>query len=95
MRDVQSWQAEVFRDTASLRGVIAHLHKELDEVQEACQCGDDPWPEVADVFILWCQLAALTGMGPAAAAYAVSEKMDENRARTWKPPDADGVVEHS
>lgn len=94
MRDVQRWQRDTFRETATVSGALAHLRKELDEVEEACQLGLDAWPEVADVFILWCQVASQVGMGPAGAAYAVEEKLETNRQRKWKAPDADGVVEH-
>ena len=64
-----------------------HLRREAEELVK------DPTnsEEKADIFFLLVQAAD----GPGPLAEAVKAKLAKNRARTWKAPDAQGVVEHA
>ncbi len=83
---VQYWHERTFPD-ASPEGIVRHIEKEIAELKLD---PDDP-SEVADVVILCCGYAAAKGWD---LEVEVSNKHAINVTRTWKAPDAEGVVEH-
>jgi hypothetical protein len=104
--DVQAWQRKTFTKP-TIAGAMKHLRKESHEVeiaelrlnaargpQECAEALKELRVEVCDLFYLAGQAAACAGMDAALIAETMAEKLIENRARTWKPADADGVVEH-
>ena len=86
IEDIQAWQHDTF-PSATPESAAEHLRR---EALELLAYPYDPG-EQSDVFILLTQIAMLTGVD---LYDAVCDKMAVNKARRWKHPDADGVVEH-
>ena len=74
-------------------GVVAHIRKELVEVETA----DDPLSEWVDVMILAFDGALRSGASPNEVVSALQAKIDKNRRREWPDwrtmPD-DSPIEH-
>jgi dATP/dGTP pyrophosphohydrolase len=64
-------------------GVVDHIRKELTEVTEAAQAGDDTLPEWVDVIILGLDGAWRTGATSAQICEAIAAKQERNERRTW------------
>lgn len=81
-----AWQAKTF-PMVTLSAAFIHFYREVEELSEA------PFPgeEMADVFFLLLQCATKAGVN---LTEEVAKKFEKNLKRTWKAPDADGVVEH-
>lgn len=73
------WSEQTFGPGDRTHGVIAHIRKELVELEAA---PDDP-SEWADVLILAFDGAMRAGIGPQQIIDAVKAKQAENEARTW------------
>ena len=74
-------------------GVLAHIHKELVEVEN----NPDDISEWADIIILALDGAWRRGFSPEAIAEAVSLKQARNEARRWpdwRTADPNGPIEH-
>lgn len=84
--EVSTWAAETFPHQTP-QSKIAHLRKEIEELAEAPDDGE----EMADCFILLLNLAEMAGVNLMAEA---QRKMGINRNRKWDEPDADGVCHH-
>lgn len=86
--------AETFPQ-ATGRSTATHLQREVGELLEAIDSGDEAAVrgEVPDVVVLALQ-AGMRLLGPDLAR-ALEDKLAVNRGRTWGEPDADGVVEHT
>jgi hypothetical protein len=104
--DVQAWQRATFT-APTIGGAMKHLRKESHEVEVAelrlaaargpHECNEALKAlrvEIGDLVYLAGQAAACAGMDAALLAEVMAEKLVENRRRTWKAPDAHGVVEH-
>ncbi len=72
--------AETFNFSESQPGDLLRLRAEAAE-------------ELADVFMLWVASAQHMGMLDDIRT-AIASKLAKNKARKWKAPDADGVIEH-
>lgn len=96
---ITKWQKEVFPDATAL-SKIAHLKKELPELEEAINKSySDLQPmdvllEFADCFFLLFGSAAAYGMEYEDIVSAIEQKFEINKARKWGKPDENGVVEH-
>ena len=104
MKSLRQWQKEIadwgdrtFNHDVrgdSLRGCIAHLKKEVAELEESTKgmgLSNDSGTECADIFILLCSICRLQNVD---LLKFVEWKMGINRKRIWGLPDKDGVVEH-
>jgi len=105
---IAEWQRVTFGAGKFRRGPLVHLAKEVAELTRSVENVDalDGFPgiqadareqameELADVFHLMVQVASDLGATPQDIADAVARKLEINRQRKWKAPDASGVVEH-
>jgi len=101
--EVIAWQHETFVHRTA-RSIATHLEREAIELRREVQVQSTPWcegnpraeqpleGEIADVQLLLWGLADEVGVDLVAAVRA---KLERNKRRTWGPPDADGVVEHT
>jgi hypothetical protein len=87
-----AWQSVTFPHRTQ-HSIATHLRKEARELvgTDDEPATEFPPDEMADVFLLLVALAKECGVD---LAHAVAAKLEENYARTWGKPDADGVVEH-
>lgn len=88
-----AWSLATFGPGARTAGVVAHIRKELAEI-EAAPLDLEEW---IDVMILACDGAWRTGAAPAEIIACLAQKMAKNRARRW--PDwrtmaEDAPIEH-
>lgn len=94
--EITAWQAVTFPQ-ATARSTATHLHRETGELLRAIESGA-PLHEIAEEWAdCWFMLNAVRAMLPRTPEQAradVIAKFAKNRARRWKAPDADGVVEH-
>lgn len=89
--EVGEWADETFGDGRDrVRGVIRHLKKECDEVEE------NPYDfmEWADCMMLLLDGARLVGLTPDDLLHLMREKLVVNRSREWGDVNEDGIVEH-
>lgn len=84
--EVITWGQSTFPHVEA-HSLAEHLRREAHELVEDSTNAS----EQADIFILLVQIAHRTGVD---LAEAVREKLEINKRRTWKAPDAQGVVEH-
>lgn len=89
----REWSAHTFGPGPRVKGVTAHIRKELDEV-EADPTDVSEW---VDVMILAADGALRSGAEPQALLDAWKAKQERNESRTW--PDwrtftADQPIEH-
>ena len=82
---IGAWASKTFPD-ASPQGIIAHLKKEVAELDES----HDP-EEAADCFLLLMHLGYMLRFNLLREAL---NKHDINCKRKWGQPDQDGVIEH-
>lgn len=84
---------ETFGPGTRFRGVLAHIRKELREVEKAKGLDVEEW---ADVIILAVDGAWRSGHPPEAIATALRNKLAKNAGRVW--PDwrtaGPGPIEH-
>jgi NTP pyrophosphatase (non-canonical NTP hydrolase) len=73
--------------TSTPESTAEHLRREVVEILADPTNGE----EQADAFFLLVQLARVSGND---LAVEVARKLEINKARTWKPADHLGVVEH-
>lgn len=85
-KEINEWQAQVFKK-ATADSAARHLLREAKELVEEPENGE----EMADIFLLLAGVAYLSGVD---LESEIEKKMAINRARTWREPDAEGVVEH-
>lgn len=99
---IVAWQKETFPDATAL-SKIAHLKKELPELEEAIELemaikdgtiSMSTLMEFADCFFLLFGSAAATGLDYETIVSAIEQKFEINKARKWGKPDENGVVEH-
>lgn len=103
--DIGAWQTDTFKQ-ANIPSLIRHLEREVKELEDAAiahavlskrglpgaiKAEHELKSELADIVILAVAIADLV---PIDLNQAVKDKMVINKARKWKAPDADGVVEH-
>lgn len=97
---VWRWQEDNVDDKASVKGLVAHLQEELNELREALPEGESldnlkdkqqVSAELADLFIIWVHLCARLSVDP---TQAVAMKLGELRTRTYGDADAEGKVKH-
>lgn len=88
-RQIIDWQAVTF-PTVTAAASAEHLQREAREL--AANPGDAE--EAADVFLMLLSTVERAGVGLGGFRRAVADKLAKNKARTWKVPDAHGVVEH-
>jgi len=87
------WSRETFGPGARTKGVLAHIRKELAEI-EADPTDATEW---ADLIILALDGASRAGIGPESMIEAILAKHERNKSRTW--PDwrgrsEDDPIEH-
>lgn len=88
------WSRETFGPGTRLKGVLAHLRKELDEVEK--DPGDAS--EWADIIILAIDGAWRQGITPDQLAQALAIKANVNRLRQWpdwRAASPDAPIEHT
>lgn len=94
--EIRAWQAETFTQP-SLSGAVAHLSKEMAEIEAALggagthEGRAHMAEELGDGVFLILQAMTILGADPATV---LEHKLAKNKARRWGKPDADGVVEH-
>jgi NTP pyrophosphatase (non-canonical NTP hydrolase) len=94
---IKEWGAPIFTESTVL-STAKHLVKEAEEVEDIaahCPEGDEMRrelaEELADVMHLVFHCANVAGIEMSAA---FERKFEKNQRRTWKSPDADGIVYH-
>lgn len=97
---VWRWQEDNVDAKASVKGLVAHLQEELNELKEALPAGESldtlkdrqlVSSELADIFIIWLHLCARLSVDP---TQAVAMKLSELRKRTYGDADEEGRVKH-
>lgn len=97
---VWRWQEDNVDAKASVKGLVAHLQEELNELKEALPEGESldsikdkqlVSAELADLFIIWLHLCARLQVDP---TQAVAMKLGELRNRTYGDADVEGKVKH-
>lgn len=97
---VWRWQEDNVDAKASVKGLVAHLEEELNELKAALPEGEtlesvkdrqQVSAELADLFILWLHLCARLAVDP---TQAVAMKLGELRTRTYGEADEEGRVKH-
>lgn len=89
----REWSTETFGPGSRLAGVLAHIRKELKEVEAA----PEDVEEWIDVVILAFDGAWRAGHDPEAIVTALLAKYAKNRARDWpdwRTADPDAPIEH-
>jgi len=97
---IGNWQQRTFGESGRALATAKHLREEADELIQSIkssECGRISGDfnrisnEIADVFILLAGVAHRVGVD---IEDAVEAKMSENMRRTWKAPDAEGIIRH-
>ena len=101
MKNIQAsigkWQNETFgTGPERARPVMRHLAEEVNELEmelfvNEYKSSPAVEGEMADCVILLIAMAESLGV---CLESAVEAKMVKNRARTWRKPDANGVIRH-
>lgn len=89
----RDWSRETFGPGSRLNGVLAHIRKELKEIEEA---PEDP-TEWADLIILAFDGAMREGHDPQTILDAIVGKQARNETRTWpdwRTMSPDQPIEH-
>jgi len=89
----RQFSLRTFGPGARTEGVIAHIRKELSEVERK---PDDVF-EWIDIVLLALDGAWRAGHSPEAIAFALCEKQGRNEARDWpdwRDADPNGPIEH-
>lgn len=89
----RDWSTATFGPGTRLQGVLDHLVKELQEVEE------HPWDvsEWADLVILAFDGALRQGLDPQHILNAIENKQTKNEGRTWpdwRTADPNKAIEH-
>jgi NTP pyrophosphatase (non-canonical NTP hydrolase) len=87
---VGAWGDATFGAAQTVPGILAHLRRELAELTDAAT-PENVREEAADVLILLLGLAHQSGFD---LLQEGERKLAINQARTWAPPDAEGVISH-
>lgn len=87
--EITEWGKQTFGQRENSVSTLKHL---IEEVQEAIE--NPSLEEYADMFILYCQAAAIDGYDMSDIIRAVEKKHEINKAREWNAPDRDGIVRH-
>jgi len=93
LRAQREWSTETFGPGSRLQGVLAHIRKEIEEV-EANPTDVEEW---IDVVILALDGAWRAGHEPEEIVAALIAKYEENRNRVWpdwRTADPNGAIEH-
>jgi len=90
--EIVAWQRETFPD-ATVDSQLRHLRREVEEALEA-SVGPHKAEEVIDCLFLVIGALDHLGLIWNAVQILLDWKLGKNRERTWKAPDAEGVVEH-
>jgi hypothetical protein len=85
----QKWAETIFAGQ-TVQSKIKHLRREVNELLE--KPGDKS--EMADCLLLLLDIARKSQVDGTMLFEAAVAKFRINQARTWGPPDADGVCEH-
>lgn len=89
----RDWSSKTFGPGARTEGVIAHIRKELSEIEQS----PNDLEEWVDVVLLALDGAWRAGNEPEEIAAALREKQDKNKMRDWpdwKTSDPNGPIEH-
>lgn len=94
---IAQWQRATFR-SVTIAGAARHLQMEAAEVAESSARGADLLEEIADAIFMAIQCVDVgTGRNQdvaSAITQALRDKLEKNRRRTWRAPDAHGVILH-
>lgn len=92
---ITKWQDSTFPQATSITAA-KHLQSEVKELIEALYSDTigEISNEFADCFLLLFGAAHLHGMTYKDICYAIDDKMEMNKKRTWGKPNSDGYVEH-
>lgn len=93
IRRQRLWSVRTFGPGPRTEGVVAHIRKELAEI-EAAPADLDEW---VDVILLAIDGAWRAGHTPEAIAFGVAAKQARNEARDWpdwRAQDPRGPIEH-
>lgn len=92
--EIIEWQKVTFPSSTPL-SKLKHLQKEIIEVEEDIQSGNDNIIfEMADMCFLMFGIIDQLGFTYDDLVHIVAEKLRINKTRTWQAPDKDGVVLH-
>lgn len=108
MNDVAQWSNDTFGHAQRTPGIIAHLKKEVEELDKAVgktfELTDDPedivdliykaQDEFADCFMLLIDAATHFSINADQLLQLTRDKLEINKKRKWGNPNADGSVEH-
>lgn len=89
----REWSTETF-GPGLRRGVVDHLRKELDEIEESDLTDLEEW---VDAIILAFDGAWRTGYDPQEIIDAIKDKQERNERRTWpdwRTVSPDVAIEH-
>lgn len=95
LADMRQWQETTFgpRESRGPNGPLKHLEKEAREASEE-EYGARQLIEISDCFFLTMEAVWRSGMGLSDLISLSRAKLEENQARNWPTPTADGAVEH-
>lgn len=71
--------------------ILAHMKREIKEIEDDLETGRFDPIEAADIFLLLAHLTDQVDDFPE----VVARKLARNKARTWGEPDAEGVIQHT
>ena len=86
--EVGNWAVQTF-PKATTKSIIAHIKKEIKELEDASDDGLSE--ECADIYMMLLHIAHRQRFDLFLAA---KNKLEINKRRKWGLPDKDGVVEH-
>lgn len=94
--EINEWADKTFGKDRKASAPIYHLKREISELLEALENGNEGLirEEFADCFILILNAAGVVGLTVKDLHHDSLMKMDLNRIRKWGTPDKNGVVEH-
>lgn len=91
------WSDETFGPDDRRLGMIAHLKKEVVELEEGLsRSARAPviQDELADCMMLLLDIASHSGLSANDLLFSVSAKLVINKNRKWGSPNPDGSIEH-
>lgn len=87
--NLREWTEKQF-PTRNLHSILAHLHKEIAELE---QKPDDMY-EFADCFMLLFDAASFQNKRMSDIFIAIEQKLEINKKRKWGEPNSEGFTEH-
>lgn len=96
---IEVWSQATFGRTDGRHALFParHMLREVGEMMTDIEAGraDEALTELADVFHLMVDIACRLGYNRQQFTEALRTKFLRNQLRSWKSPDAEGVIEHS